>query len=497
MQIQRRLHAWLGLAIASTVLLAGCGGGAGSSVSADQYKGSAVIAKGESAVPAGFDSVASPTVIGPIAASAAPGDSSHDYPFHTDANLAADGYVEHEFFFEGVAKIYETSQLANGSVVDANGKQYRTRMLVRRPASNNKFNGTVIVEWLNVTAGYDLEVMWLNSREHLIREGYAWVGVDVQRVGVHGSTVPLTAGKGLKDWSPQRYASLDLTAGGTVNNDALEHDILSQAAKAIRFPSGVAPMGGLDVKRMIAAGSSQSAARIVPYINSIHPLAPVFEGFLLHIGGGVVRTDIPEKIFKLITETDVPSQAPVRQPDSATFRMWEIAGASHADYATYLANEVQYTRDFGPRDPVVCDVMPVYSKIPAYQVLNAVFDHMARWIASDVPPPSAPPMALATSGPPAVIARDANGLGQGGIQLSQQSVPTAINRGDNTGSAFCRLYGSSTPIDMDTLAQLYPTRGAYISAVAQASQMNVQQGYIVKADAQANIKEATELAGSW
>jgi hypothetical protein len=145
--------------------------------------------------------------------------------------------------------------------------------------------------------------------------------VDVQRVGVHGSTVPLTAGKGLKDWSPQRYASLDLTAGGTVMNDALEHDILSQAAKAIRFPSGVDPMGGLTVKRMIAAGSSQSAARLVPYINSIHPLAPVFEGFLLHIGGGRVRTDIPEKIFKLIMETDVPNQAAVRQPDTATFRM--------------------------------------------------------------------------------------------------------------------------------------------------------------------------------
>jgi hypothetical protein len=141
--------------------------------------------------------------------------------------------------------------------------------------------------------------------------------------------------------------------------------------------------------------------------------------------------------------------------------------------------------------------MPVYSRIPAYQVLNAVFDHMVKWIASDVPPPSAGPMTLASFGPPAVVARDADGFGLGGIRLSQITVPTALNRGDNSGSAFCRLYGSSTPFDPNTLAQLYPTRGAYISAVAQASQANVQQGFIVKADAQANIKAATELAQDW
>jgi hypothetical protein len=489
MQIQRKLHAWLSCAMTFAVLLTGIGGAASSTANANDHK--------SNAVPTGFASIASPTVLGPFPANALPGDSSRDYPFHTDANLAAVGYVEQEFFFEGVAKLYETAPLATGRVIDADGKPYRTRMLVRRPASDKKFNGTVIVEWLNVTAGYDLEVMWLNSREHLIREGYAWVGVDVQRVGVHGSTIPLTAGKGLKDWSPQRYASLDLTAGGTVMNDGLEHDVLSQAAKAVRFPSGVAPLGNLRIRQMIAAGSSQSAGRLVPYINSIHPLAPVFEGFLLHIGGGRVRTDIPEKIFKLITETDVPGQAAARQADTATFRMWEIAGTSHADYPTFLANEQQYTRDFGPRAPVVCDVMPAYSRIPAYQVLNAVFEHMVKWIASDVQPPSAEPIVLASSGPPAVIARDSAGFAQGGIRLSQLTVPTALNRGDNSGSAFCRLYGSSTPFDQATLKQLYPTRGAYVSAVTQASQDNVQQGYIVREDAQANIKIATEQARTW
>ena len=32
---------------------------------------------------------------------------------------------------------------------------YTTRMLVRRPADPKKFNGTVIVEWNNVTAQHD------------------------------------------------------------------------------------------------------------------------------------------------------------------------------------------------------------------------------------------------------------------------------------------------------------------------------------------------------
>ena len=55
---------------------------------------------GEAAVP-------NPTVTGPIPATAAPGDPSHNYPFFASQfDLAARGYVEEEYFIEGTANRY-------------------------------------------------------------------------------------------------------------------------------------------------------------------------------------------------------------------------------------------------------------------------------------------------------------------------------------------------------------------------------------------------------
>ena len=77
----------------------------------------------------------------------------------------------------------------------------------------------MLVEWQNVTAGYDLDALW--NRRHL-REGYAWIGVSAQRVGVDQ----------LRAWSPTRYGSLDVTGGGAFTTDQLSYDVFAQAAEA-------------------------------------------------------------------------------------------------------------------------------------------------------------------------------------------------------------------------------------------------------------------------
>src|SRR3974390_3495477 len=94
----------------------------------------------------GLAGVPNPTVIGPIAATAVPGDPSHGYPFFsTTVDLAAYDYVEEEFFLEGTANRYNLPPLATGSVIDS-GHPYRTRIVVRRPMSPDDFNGTVLME---------------------------------------------------------------------------------------------------------------------------------------------------------------------------------------------------------------------------------------------------------------------------------------------------------------------------------------------------------------
>jgi hypothetical protein len=345
------------------------------------------------------------TVVGPVAATTALRDPAHGYPFNaTPMDLARQGYIEEEFFIQGTASRYDTPEMATGAVRDS-GHPYKARIVVRRPRAASRFNGTAIVEWTNVSQGHDNEVDWFQSGAHFVRAGYAWVGVSAQRVGVDA----------LKQWSPGRYATLDVTDGGTITDDSLSYDIFAAAGRAIRGRAGKDIMGGLRVERLIATGHSQSAGRLYTYFNSVHPLAPVYDGVVLHGGGGLVRSDLDVKVWKFLAETDVPGQVTARQPDTDRFRLWEVAGASHLDAQASRGLGQLGLRAAGgtpvdgfPSGPQIsgggagignlqaasnqsndgCE-KPVFSRIPSNYVQNALYDHFARWIKDGTPPPTA------------------------------------------------------------------------------------------------------------
>jgi alpha/beta hydrolase family protein len=438
-----------------------------------------VVAVGAQTMP-----VPNPTVIGPIPATAAPGDPSHKYPFFaTVQDLPAVGYIEEEFFFEGTANRYNTPTLKTGSIIDG-GHTYKTRMIVRRPLSPEAFNGVVLMEWQNDAGSYTSDIVWAHSHEHWLRRGYAWIGVTAFRLGVHDPTA------GLKAWNPARYGTLDVTDGGTILNDALSYDIISQAAQAVRHPMGVDPMGGLPVKLIFVIGLSKSANSMVPYHNSIQPLHGVFDGFGIFMTGTKLRTDLGVKVFKVITETDVANQqAWQRQPNSDHFRRWEVAGASHVDYHYALENGPVILRDIGPWTLLEGCAFEPNSRIPAYYVFNAAIDHLVKWVKHDVQPPVAPDIETSSVGPPATVVRDSFGNALGGIQLAQHAVPTALNMGTNTPE-LCRPYGSYQPFDDATLALLYPDHQTYLERVIAATHENLKQGYIVGRDAAATISDA-------
>jgi hypothetical protein len=244
---------------------------------------------------ASFDARAAPTVSGPIAAKPA-GDPNRDYPFYAAVvDLGARGYVEEEFFIEGTANRYTTPAQETGAVADS-GHPYRTRVVVRRPAAAGRFNGTAVVEWNNVTAGHDLDIDWFQTHDHLMRSGYAWVGVTPQRIGVEA----------LKVWNAKRYGSLDVTDGGKVTNDDLSYDIFAQAGQAVRASTNRL-MGDLRVQRMFATGHSQSAGRLGTYVNSVHPIGRVFDAVILHGGGGRVRSDLDIPVWKLLARGKWPA----------------------------------------------------------------------------------------------------------------------------------------------------------------------------------------------
>jgi len=200
------------------------------------------------------------------------------------------------------------------------------------------------------------------------------------------------------------------------------------------------------------------------------------------------------KIWKLMAETDMVGQVARRQPDTATFRFWEVAGSSHVDIF-FSEESARVSALMAGRDPATarpgspnCD-LPTHSRVPFRHVMNAAFDHLDRWVRDGTPPPSAPPIEVADHGPPVQLARDEYGNVLGGIRLAAHAVPTATH-GLNSGGQFCSLYGSHLPFDAETLARLYPTHEGYVAAVRAVVAENLEQGFILPHDAEATIEEA-------
>jgi len=118
------------------------------------------------------------------------------------------------------------------------------------------------------------------------------------------------------------------------------------------------------VKRLIAAGASQSAGRLRSYINGIHPLDHVFDAYIPYIdfarsmpfgprpaaaapapnaaaltstapilnrANTIIRTDLDVPVFVVNSETESEGYVVSRQPNTDKFRFWEVPGSSHVN----------------------------------------------------------------------------------------------------------------------------------------------------------------------
>lgn len=219
---------------------------------------------------------AEPRVSGPVAGSV-PGDPKADdvadtYPWLSAPGLAETGYVEEEFYLSGRADAYGP----DGEKA-ADDVPYTTRIIVRRPSNPARFNGTVLTEWQNVSAGYDLDALW--APDQITRAGYAWVGVSAQRVGVDQ----------IRGWSPARYGHLDVTGQGRFTADEMSYDVYAQAAAALRAGTGRV-LGPLRARTLLGIGASQSAGRMTVYYDRVLPRTePVFDGYGFVVGSAPTR----------------------------------------------------------------------------------------------------------------------------------------------------------------------------------------------------------------
>ena len=114
-------------------------------------------------------------------------------------DLGQVGYTLEEFFLESTATRYEpagpTGADGYWQVTPAGQAPFATRLVVCRPSDPGAFTGTVILEWLNVSAGFDAPAHWMLTHRQVVRAGWAWVGVSAQRAGIEGGSIFDTAGE--------------------------------------------------------------------------------------------------------------------------------------------------------------------------------------------------------------------------------------------------------------------------------------------------------------
>ena len=471
----------LAVAVVGLSLLAGCSGDDGDVAGPDKP---AVTTTTEAA-----SLVGEATVTGPLTG------GQHGFPqTSTPFDLDAAGYVEEEFLLDGEATSYrytdEPGDDGEWSAEPADTSPYTTRILVRRPEDPAAFNGTVVVEWLNVTSNVDVDVDFGFLAEELLREGYAWVGVTAQEVAVTstGGGQFGDAAIGLQAWDPERYH--DLSHPG----DAYSYDIFSQAGAVLRTEAGQAALGGLVPDHVLADGESQSAFRLLTYVNAVDPLAQVFDGFLIHSrdGGGApladpavtdpetsrVRTDGDAPVLQVETETDLFSlraDAPFpdsRQPDGERVHTWEIAGTAHAD-SDYLAHLYeQGTAQF--EDFLdLRGVLAVANQGPQTYVMRAALRALHDWVIDGVEPPIAEPMDVEAG----AIVRDEHGNALGGVRTPAVDVPVATLTGEGVP-----LIGSTIPFAPAELAELYGSTDGYLRAFDAALDDTVDAGFLLADD---------------
>ena len=164
------------------------------------------------------------------------------------------GYRAEEFFVSGTASSYAADEQAD----------YTTRIVVLTPKDDAAFNGTVIVEWLNVSGGIDAPAVWFMAHREIARAGYAYVAVSAQRVGVEGGESLVGADMSLKAQDPDRVFAAQPSGRRASPTTSTPRSVVW---------SGDGALDGLNPEAVLAVGESQSAMFLTTYVNDVDPLA--------------------------------------------------------------------------------------------------------------------------------------------------------------------------------------------------------------------------------
>lgn len=422
-------------------------------------------------------------------------------------DLRERGYVEEEYLVRGEANIYEYVREADPTVrVRTPAVPYVTRTLVRYPSDRSKFNGTVYVEVLNATAGWDGDPTWQAAADYMIRSGAAWVGVTTKPV-----TVNFLRDRWGRDKYPardtSRYASLSMPEFGQV------WDMMTHVGAWLKNPDdGTNPLRKHGVERLLMVGFSQSVAYQVTYANSFHESArlpngrPIYDGYYLGAGGSrakdlIAATPQTESlgesdprnliavaapVVRLQTQTEVIGfgsyRVRQRDTDFPLVRTYEVAGGSHVDAHLDEVGGKALARDLGLPPSFCPKPDAAYNPVRTGFYQAAALDILDRWVRGTSSPPSSRLFELTQRDGKTLFVTDTVGNVVGGVRPPELEAPRGRYTESNSGPGFCRLYGGFVPFEETKMAELYATPEAFAARFDAAIERAVAERFLLKED---------------
>jgi hypothetical protein len=407
-------------------------------------------------------------VTGPVAATA---DSrpvqprlgvGHD---EAPAPLEASGYVEEEYFVDGVSDAFDPD-----GVRIARDVAFTTRVLVRRPSDARTASGTAFLDPLHMIN--EMPASW-SAADWIMAHGHTWVGVTVHNSSF-GRSYDYVGGVGaLQRADGDRYASLHLEeferparqvsylGPSMTDSFALKWNMAMAHPQGHPIVAGVAELskrgafGGAAVARVYGCGVSQTANFWRLFLDhGWHERArdrdggPLFDAYVLVVSPASLHRPADAVLVNVLSESEVVGtivQVPATAPaDSHAPRVRgiEFPGAGHS-----MGHPLTDGSDQGH----------VHTDQPFWVFMRAVFASLDAWVRDGLPMPH---VSRIERDPTSVdgVARDEHGNAIGGLRVPWIEAPRAqyLPRcpcGPTTGQAL--------PFSDEKLAALYPSDDAY------------------------------------
>ena len=238
-------------------------------------------------------------------------------------------------------------------------------------------------------------------------------------------------------------------------------------------------------------------------MNAVHPLTGLFDGFLIHSRGAastdwgapdrafdldalrhgeavLIRDDVAVPVITVQTETDVISPRfgflTARQPDSESFRLWEIAGSAHAD----LWQIGEFEGFLGCSEPV--------NRGQQVYVVRAALRALESWARDGVPPASADRLEVDSG----ELVVDELGNARGGVRTPavDEAVEVLTGLAAPDASVLCSLFGRTLAVPSELLSARYGDASGYLAAYETATDRAIAASFVLADDRPAVLADA-------